>query len=155
MENRIFLACWIRTHEFKREGGGRIAQLFCGGLNWASGLARNYWPHNVYLCFCGGGKGECEQQFSWANCCYDQFSYKEGLFDPPATGESFTCLLNWVINCIYRVFRSNTIYMRHRCCLIIRLANLIRTHAVLGLGSHFDATPRLVLKQYLSISTCK
>ena len=95
------------------------------------------------------GRGKWEQPFSWAYCCYDQFSYKEGLFDPPATGESFTCLLNWVINCIYKVLRSNPIYTcSTKASLKIRLANLIRTHAVLGLDTPPEATHRLVLQHY-------
>ena len=67
------------------------------------------------------------------------------MFGPPATGGSFTCLVNWAINRIYKTLWNNSIFVRStKVASDLRLANLIRTHAVLGFGRHFDATPRLV-----------
>ena len=67
------------------------------------------------------------------------------MFGPPAIGGSFTCLVNWAINRIYKTLWNNSIFVRSaKVASDLRLANLIRTHAVLGFGRHFDATPRLV-----------
>ena len=63
------------------------------------------------------------------------------MFGPPTMGGSFTCLVNWAINRIYKTLWNNSIFVHStKVASDLRLANLIRTQAVLGFDRRLGAS---------------